>query len=269
VIPEADAEVESETAGDDKKKASRQIRIDQIRALEDFVFIGAHRNGARVVVIEPADTMNPSAANSLLKILEEPPSSVYFILVSSNWRRLLPTILSRCRVVKLPRPGYDEARTWLGEKGDDQAIEVLQLLGPAPLLAIEESQRGRASALLGFVGTLADPGRDPLALAARWETHLQGKGESGLPMETLVGALQKWIVDLAQGKLAGRSRFHPAKTTIRVCEKASAAALIRCYNDLLKMRSLAAHPLNPRLFLEEMAARYLRAVAPEAGSNRS
>lgn len=265
VIPEADVEAAGEAAEGEKKKASRQIRIDQIRALEDFVFVGAHRHGARVVVIEPAEAMNTAAANSLLKILEEPPSSVYFILVSSQWRRLLPTILSRCRVLKMARPPLAEAREWLAARGDREAAELLPLVGGAPLLAIEESERGRGSALTGFVTSLTDPGRDPLALAARWETHLQTKGEGGLPMETLVGALQKWVADLAQCKLAGRSRYHSAKGMVGSVEKASATALIRCYNDLVRMRALASHPLNPRLFLEEMAARYLRSLATERG----
>lgn len=269
VVPEAEAEAESEAGGDDKKRASRQIRIEQVRALEEFVFVGGHRNGSRVVLIDPADAMNPAAANALLKILEEPPSSVYFILVSSQWRRLLPTIRSRCRVLPLKRPGYDEARSWLAARGDARAMDILPLLGPAPLLALEESERGRASSLLGFVGSLSDPGRDPLALAARWETHLQARNESGLPMEALVVALQRWIADLALERLAGRARSRSGKDALRVGEKASVAALIRCYNDLVKMRSLASHPLNPRLFLEEMAARYLRALAPGTGGERS
>lgn len=263
VIPEADIETEGEAAEGEKKKASRQIRIDQIRTLEDFVFVGAHRHGARVVVIEPAEAMNIAAANALLKILEEPPSSVYFILISSQWRRLLPTIRSRCRVLKLPQPALAEATEWLAAKGDRQAAELLPLVGGAPLLAIEESERGRGSALAGLVASLTDPGRDPLALAARWEAQLQTKGEGGLPMETLVGALQKWVADLAQCKLAGRSRYHSAKGMAGSVEKASAMGLIRCYNELVRMRALASHPLNPRLFLEEMAARYLRSLTTE------
>jgi DNA polymerase III subunit delta' len=266
VIPGADVETEGESAEGEKKKASRQIRIDQIRALEDFVFVGAHRDGARVVVIEPAEAMNIAAANSLLKILEEPPSSVYFILISSRWRRLLPTIRSRCRVLKLPRPPLAEAKEWLAAKGDREAAELLPLVGGAPLLAIEESERGRSSVLAGVVASLADPGRDPLALAARWESHLQTKGEGGLPMETLVGVLQKWVADLAQCKLAGRSRYHSAKGMAGSVEEASATGLIRCYNELVRMRALASHPLNPRLFLEEMAARYLRSLANERGA---
>ncbi len=265
VIPEADADSEDSSAEGDRKKASRQILIDQVRALEDFVFIGGHRNGARVIVIEPAEAMNPSAQNALLKILEEPPSSVYFILVSSRWRRLLPTIRSRCRALKLPRPSTTEANTWINSQGDKAAAELLPLLGDAPLLALAVNERGRGSILVSVLATLADPGRDPLALAARWQNQLQLKSEAGLPMENFVQVVQKWMFDLVLFKLASRSRLAGGrKDTVRqLTEKATARGLIRCYNELMKFRALASHPLNPQLFLEDIAERYLRALAVE------
>lgn len=265
VVPEADAESEETTGDGDRKKASRQILIDQIRDLEDFVFIGGHRNGARVVLIEPAEAMNLSAQNSLLKILEEPPSSVYFILISSQWRRLLPTIRSRCRTLLLPRPSATEAKAWLDDQHEKSAVELLPLLGDAPLRALAESNNGRGSILTSVLATLAEPGPDPLALAARWQGQLQLKSEGGLPMASFIQVLQKWIFDLAQFKLAGRSRFGgDQKVAIaRLTDKASASGLIRCYNDLMKFRALASHPLNPQLFLEDIAERYLRALAKE------
>lgn len=256
VIPEADAEGESVEA--EKKKASRQIRIDQIRALEDFVYVGGHRNGARVVVIEPTEAMNASAENSLLKILEEPPSSVYFILVSSHWRRLLPTIRSRCRVQKLPRPSPTQAREWLDTQGNPDAVNLLPLLGEAPLQALEESECGRGSILLSVLASLAEPGRDPLALAARWQAQLQLKADGGLPMESFVRTVQSWVVDLALKNAAGRSRFADGRLGGGT---ATTAGLLRCYNELMKFRALASHPLNPQLFLEDIAERYLRAMA--------
>lgn len=264
IIPEADVEVDESGSETDKKK-SRQIVIDQIRALEDFVFIGSHRNGARVVMIEPAEAMNVPAANSLLKILEEPPASVYFILISSQWRRLLPTIRSRCRVVNMPRPSLAQARGWLAEKGSATAEELLALMGGAPLLAWDECERGHGGPLIALLDSLAEPGRDPLALAARWESQLQLKAEAGLSMETLVGVVQKWIFDLAQQKMAARGRFvdRGARAAIRLATTSSVGGLIRCYNDLLKMRRLASHPLNQRLYLEDLAERYLRALATD------
>jgi DNA polymerase-3 subunit delta' len=265
VVPEADAEGDEPAADAEKKKASRQIVIDQIRNLEDFVFVGAHRNGSRVVAIEPAEAMNHAAANALLKILEEPPPSVYFILVASQWRRLLPTIRSRCRVLKMPRPTLVEAQAWLTERGETKAADLLSVMGGAPLLAWQESERGRGAALVGLLASLAEPGADPLALAARWESHLQTKGEAGLSMEMLVGVIQKWLFDLIQQKMAGRHRFLGGRgeSAKHLAQSAASAGLIRCYNDLVKMRALANHPLNPRLYLEDMAERYLRSLAVE------
>lgn len=264
VVPAAD--LESDEAGDgERKKGSRQILIDQIRDLEDFVFVGGHRSGARVVVVEPAEAMNPAAQNALLKILEEPPVSVYFILVSSRWRRLLPTIRSRCRTLALPRPSLPEAKAWLEAENAKNASDLLPLVGNAPLLAVAEETSGRGAILTGLLASLADPGRDPLQLAVRWQNLLQLKSESGLAMETFVQIVQKWLFELALVKFSGRHRLGEAckQASRHLAEKASAGALIRCYNDLMKVRALAAHPLNPQLFLEDIAERYLRAVAME------
>jgi len=113
------------------------------------------------------------------------------------------------------------------------------------------------------MSSLAVPGRDSLALAGLWEAQLHTKSEAGLTMENLVEVVQKWISDLALMKLAGRHRFLVGRTAplADLVKKASAIGLIRCYNDLLKIRALASHPLNARLYLEDLAERYLRALA--------
>jgi DNA polymerase-3 subunit delta' len=262
VVPAADLEAEEADAETERKKGSRQILIDQIRELEDFVFVGGHRNGARVVVVEPAEAMNHAAQNALLKILEEPPATVYFILVSYRWRRLLPTIRSRCRSLALARPALAEAKAWLKEQGAGEAAALLPLVGQAPLLALAENVTGRGAILTEVMGSLADPGRNSLQLAARWQAMLQLKSESGLTMERFVELLQKWLFELALVKLSGRGRLNE-RAIPQLAEKASASALIHCYNDLMKARALAAHPLNPQLFLEDIAERYLRALAME------
>ena len=263
IRPEAEIEADGEGSATEKRKASRQIRIDQIRELEDFVFIGSHRGGARVAVIEPADAMTASAQHALLKILEEPSLGVYFILVTSRIRALLPTILSRCRVMKLPKPDLAEANQWLARIGETEALELLSLVGGAPLLAQAESQSGRAAAFGAVVAALAEPGEDPLSLAARWERQLQLKDDAGLSMESLIDIVQKWVLELVQRKLAGRGRYFTDRSRVveQLAGRATAVGLIRCYNDLVKMRALASHPLNPKLYLEELAERYLHAIA--------
>ena len=81
------------TAPDNGRK---NISVDQIRALRQQAFVKAHIADKRVFIIDRADTMNDQAQNALLKVLEEPPAGVIFILIASSRTALLQTIVSRC-----------------------------------------------------------------------------------------------------------------------------------------------------------------------------
>lgn len=264
VIPEADVELEDGEAREttEKKKASSQILIGQIRGLESFVYIGGHRGSRRVIVIEPAEAMNASAENSLLKMLEEPPAGVCFILVSDRWRKLLPTIRSRCRTLAFGRPAEALARQWLTEQGADKALPLLPLTGGAPIRALEEYEKGRMGAFDDVTSSLLDDAGDFLALGGRWEVHV--KKDGGLKMEELVATVQKCLFDLASLKLGGSLRFLAGRERQAepIARQADPGAIIGYYHELMRARALANHPLNPRLFLDDIAARYLRAIAP-------
>lgn len=246
-----------------RKPANGTIGIDQIRALADFVFVGSHRHGSRVVIVAPAEAMTPAAANSLLKVLEEPPAGVYFILVSGAWRKLLPTIRSRCRMVVFGRPDPALATQWLNAEGVKAAAadELLRLAGGAPLLAAEWAMQGRLDLYRKAIEALADKPVDPVAMAAKWSALLKGEESFGLPQ--LVETVQKWVFDLIQLKLSGSLQYHQAwrDKLETLATRASEANLLACYSDLLRIRAVARHPLNTQLFLEDMAARYLKAVA--------
>ena len=264
VRPEAEAseaEGEGGEAAADKKKLSSQILIGQIRALEDFVYVGSHLGGRRVILIEPAEAMNISAENAVLKILEEPPEGVCFILVSDRWRKLLPTIRSRCRTLMFGRPSLEDAKQWLNEQGSQKVLPLLPLMGGAPIRALEEFEKGRMEAFDDVAASLLDAG-DFLTLAARWEAHV--KKEGGLKMEELVATIQKGLFDLAYLKTTGRARFlaNRQAQAESVAQRADIGNILGYYKELLGARALASHPLNPRLFLDDIAARYLRAIAP-------
>ena len=264
IIPEADAdEIEGEDSAprSDKaeKKKSTQILVGQIRALADFVYVGAHRAKGRVIILQPAEAMNAAAANSLLKILEEPPSTVYFILVSDAYRRLLPTIRSRCRMALLTRPDAQTARAWLGREKDASAL--LDITGGMPLRALDAGELGWSRIVGTLQAALENVDQDELSLAGTWEGLL--KTPEAFTMEDLLSLLQKWLGDLLAKQIAGRVRFFSDADAAmrRLLDRTSVPALLHCYNQMQMARPLANHPLNPRLFLEDLAARYLATFA--------
>ena len=86
---------------DKTKKLSAEITVDTVRGLHSFLHMSASDGGRRVVIVDAADELNTSAANALLKVLEEPPANTTLFLVSHQPARLLPTIRSRCRSLPL------------------------------------------------------------------------------------------------------------------------------------------------------------------------
>lgn len=93
---------------------NRQIKIEQIRQLREFISIKPVLGECRLVIISQAELLNATAANALLKTLEEPFSGNYFILVSSNFRALPATILSRCQKLVFSPLSADDVRRILG-----------------------------------------------------------------------------------------------------------------------------------------------------------
>ncbi len=265
VAPEGDDDAEEgageKTAEKGKKRNASMIKIDQIRELESFVFVGSHREGNRVVLITEADAMNQPAANSLLKILEEPPASVYFILVSSKTKSLLPTIRSRCRVIPFGPPNPADGMAWLARSGlEKQAARYLDLAAGAPLRVAQWNAQGQLAPIDALVDSLVSPPADPIALAARWDALL--KGDALFRMEHLVEGVQRWLFDLAQESMAGEVRYHRGWPRPKGVEKLDPAALTLAWRELNQFRRSARHPLNQLLFLENIAAHLLRALRP-------
>ena len=98
-LPANDAEEEKKADGK-PFQTKRNITIDQIRRMQARLTTRPTLGSRRVVIIDPADDMEKSAVNALLKSLEEPPVGTYFLLVAHRLGRLLPTIRSRCRIMR-------------------------------------------------------------------------------------------------------------------------------------------------------------------------
>jgi DNA polymerase-3 subunit delta' len=102
----------------DKGNLNRNIKVDQIRELGEFMSLSAALSPWRMAVIDSVDDLESSGANALLKMLEEPPPNTLFFLVSNAPGRLLPTIRSRCRMLH-----FDAL-------GDDAMTSILELRSP-------------------------------------------------------------------------------------------------------------------------------------------
>lgn len=87
-----------------------QIRIEEIRAIEDALSLKAFEGRKKIIIVEEADTMNPFAANAFLKTLEEPPAGSLIILISSIPDRLPETIRSRCSRINFSPLSYEECK---------------------------------------------------------------------------------------------------------------------------------------------------------------
>ena len=250
--------VEDVDAEEGKKKASQQITIDQVRGLDDFLNVGTHRAGLKIVVVNPADAMNRSTANALLKTLEEPAPDTLFLMVSNEPLRLLPTIRSRCQVVPVNVPPAAVSEAALAADGLEQAARWLALAGGSPGLASELATSGRGGWLDILTRGLAANGElDPIALAAELEKIIkESKGK--IALKSVVDAMQKWMVDLTLASNGQPARyFLPQQATISgLADMIPPARIVRAYRLLLAHRREAEQPLNARLFLEGLFMDY-------------
>ena len=108
---------------------ARSIRIKQIRAMQRRLVTRPTLGQRRAIIIDPADDMEKSAANALLKSLEEPPAGTFFLLVTHRPARLLPTIRSRCRTLRFPVLSDSQLAAMLSAEGlpcDAQAIAAAE-----------------------------------------------------------------------------------------------------------------------------------------------
>ncbi len=245
----SEGEEGEEEGGKSKKKPSKQIKIEQIRALADFVSLSAHQGGRRVVLIHPAESMNPNAANALLKMLEEPPADLLFILVSHQSQRLLPTILSRCLDFPLGVPDAAVAIEWLQQQGVAKAAEALAMAGFAPLQAQSQvdDHEHRDKLLAG----LRQPSR--LDVFALTDALLK------VEQVRVVHWLQQWCYDLLRAQHSGSVRYHLADQA-RMQKMAAVLnpfGLMQWQKQLTTARREALHTLNPKLFFESLLLNYV------------
>ncbi len=224
-------------------KPSRDIRIAQVRAAIAWGQRTPARGGVKVLVLHPADALNDASASALLKTLEEPPPSLRIVLTSTDPDRLLPTVRSRCQLLRLPLPAVQQAIAWLQARGVAEPQTLLRLAGGSPLEALTIAGEGIDAT---FIAGL------PRRLAAGDASALSGR-----PVARLLDLLLKLSHDLARVAVGGEPLFYPGNTLPRAPEP---KALLDWQRELLRVARHADHPWHAPLLAESLVSAGCRAL---------
>jgi DNA polymerase-3 subunit delta' len=230
---------------------SKLIRIEQIRALADELSLTAHGGGATAALLHPADAMNASAANALLKTLEEPRAGVTLMLVTELPSRLPPTVLSRCLRLQVNAPARAEAVAWLErQKGPGPWGAVLDVIGEAPFEAalLDAGEVARLAAeTFGTLGELLGGERDLAGIAERWV-----RGEQ---FELRLACIETWLtacIDRAAGAPRQLAELRTGAHLPEVSWDMNIAGLLRLLDAAYELRGLRLTAINRSLALEQL-----------------
>lgn len=242
-----------------KKTPSKEIRIDQLRALHSWFNTATHRGGWRVAVLYPAQALNVISANALLKVLEEPPAHTVFLIVADAPDRLLPTLLSRCRRLPLPVPPVQDSLDWLTRNGVGDAASWLAAASNAPVRAHRLATSGVQACPnwlieLLRVAALGEANPDVGAIADTLEKQ---------PAENWIDTLQRLFFDLLLVRTGLDARYFPSLSPLQtIAHQASLQRLSDAGKWLTEQRAIAGHPLSAKLFVHHVLQRAIQACQP-------
>jgi len=254
---------------DDKTGRLRtEIPIDEVRRLGGFFGMSAADGGRRVVIVDAVDDLNAAAANAVLKLLEEPPAGAVMLLVAHQPARILPTIRSRCRMLRLGPLGPGPLGAAVGAALGDQIPEGAAL---GTITALAEGSAGTAVALARLDGAevyarlVALAGAMPRAprpaLIALAEEMGQRGGGAETRFEVLLDLVDRLLHRIARTGASGTPPPEAVPDEARVLGRlAPDMAAGRGWADLAatltaRVRSARAVNLDPATLLVDMLLR--------------
>lgn len=223
-------------------KPSRDIRVEQVRQAIAWSQQTSGRGRGKFLLLHPADALNGSAANALLKTLEEPPGHLHLVLTSTDPEALLPTVRSRCQRVRLVPPAPEQALDWLTRQGVEGAAALLRATGGEPLAARSLLAEGLTPALWSQL-----PGQ-----VAKGDT----RSLAALALPRAVRVLQQICHDAMALAAGGSPRFfEPGLFPPR----ARLELLADWASELARVARHDEHPWNAPLRVEALVAQGQRA----------
>ncbi len=242
----------------------RQISIQQIRLMKEHAQFNPLNGSRRVFLIDEIDRANEQAANSLLKILEEPPSFLLIIGTTANPYELLPTILSRSVMFHLNRLTDEEVRQVLCERGvpaEESEVRARLSAGcPGRALTLDiEAYRKRAAAMLTLIEVAS--GRKPFAEWLRASEASIAKKAERLEdyLETLTALLQ----DVMHLKEGGPLLRHPEyrDSLADVASAVDMEWLVRAAGSAARVNRLLRRNIQKTAALDDYALELLASLA--------
>lgn len=258
----------------DADSKTGEILAGQVRAVCGSQTMTSSRGRRAVYRIAPAEAMNPVAANSLLKTLEEPASATLWLLVAEAPGGLPATVRSRCQKLNMPPPPLDQALTWLrdelsrGGGGDPESgagsnAEQLLVLGQgAPLRALAlagaTDLKAREQCLTAFQQVSAGQA-DPIAVAKAWQSL-----EPRLVLDWLAGWVSDWLRLRADPDAAHLSNPDQRRRLAGIAPGAGAAGGHHFLQQLYAARAEAQSTVNKQLLFESLLLRWAALTRPRA-----
>lgn len=237
-------------AYDHKKKGLKTvITVDEVRRMKSFFGLSATDGGRRVAIIDSADEMNPSAANAVLKLLEEPPANTTLLLVSHQPSRLLPTIRSRCRSLRLgtlaPQDMADALHQAGVELDDHQALAALS--GGSVGAAVRLANLGGEALYRDLVTMFADLPRLDRPKALAMAQSVVGKAAADR-FELMLNLLDLFLSRLARSGAGAlpdpQAAAGEAELMARLCPDAHSARIWAECAQELGARVRRGHAVN-------------------------
>lgn len=243
------------------EEKSKIIKIDQIRELKQFIETSSHSFGKRIILLDSAENLNISAANALLKGLEEPPADVIFLLLSDRPKSVLATISSRCRALKLPKPTTSQSLQWLATQAPDTPSEAREF-------ALDYAQGSPLRALTTLVDDSAQRkqtlGKDILTVMSGQEivSKMVSRYYKNDALDVL-NVLSYWLSVLVKFQISGNKtlvkgrELQQAATLIprhAMHGRAFSCALLGLYENVCEAQTQVASVSNPnmQLLLEDL-----------------
>ncbi|MCU7960590.1 MAG: DNA polymerase III subunit delta' [gamma proteobacterium symbiont of Bathyaustriella thionipta] len=230
------------------------IPVSDVRALIEWMAIRSDAGRPKTVIIHQAENMNRSAANALLKILEEPYSDSLIMLLTAAPQFLPVTIRSRCQNLAFSLPEFDTSLRWLEQQKITAAAELLQMTEGAPLhaLAFASSRLPEEIAALqtGFVGLLRQSS-SPMQLAAEWEKQ---------DLQRSLQWICRQLAMMACSQVASGYKQGLHHDLQQIAKTLDYKTLINMYDKTCDSVRLARGNVNARLLLEDLLLNFVTRI---------